>query len=638
MDNPFLKRATEHLREPAVFLGIVSPEPVRTFLGEPGKNGTLYDRLILVRGTPGSGKTTLARLFDYSSLTTLLANQDLASYRSLRATLTECGAIRDDRPAVLSCRLNMETDYRNIWELPYSEELRLGLTAALIEARAVLGWFDSLSKAGLSHENIGINPRMPDSAVFAAMGGNDVARILDKARRVESEMYHVVAALVPPTQEELPQALIAAYHPFDAIKEITVAREGQSPLALRPLVILDDANVLHPDQLRLLDRWLRRRELAIARWILSRLDILHLDKALEVLSEPPAGPDLPGISADRDSLEIMLQNVGESRLEYRTQFRKMARDMSNRYLGQMQLFRARKLDSLSDLLVTEPIQLSAAKQKQLEESVDVLQRRFLISASRRTAIREEVDQYKPHGQELARDLASAMEAILIHRYVNRVPQKTLFEGNEDPAPSRPLRANSEVYEGARLHLLHRYDRPYYYGSDTLCDAGSENAEQFLHLAAILVEAMATRIIRTKSVPLDAKTQNDLLRDKAVEIVRRWNFPECRRVQRLVDGIATRCLERSLEPNAWLGAGANAFGVIQEEFQAIPSEAPELARVIQFGLAYNAFTLVPQYPCKGKMWCLMELGGLPALKHGLTLRRGGFVEGRVDDLTSILKDS
>jgi AcrR family transcriptional regulator len=157
------------------------------------------------------------------------------------------------------------------------------------------------------------------------------------------------------------------------------------------------------------------------------------------------------------------------------------------------------------------------------------------------------------------------------------------------------------------------------------------------LAAILVEAMATRIIRTKPASLDAKTQNDLLREKASEIVRRWNFPECRRVQRLVDGIAARCLEVSLEPNAWLGAGANAFGILQDDFQAIPTQRPELARVIQFGLAYNAFTLVPQYPCKGKTWCLVELAGLPALKHGLTLKRGGFVEGDVDDLVSMLKE-
>lgn len=638
MDNPFLKRATEHLREPAVFLGIVSPEPVRTFLGEAGKNGTLYERLILLRGTPGSGKTTLARLFDYASLVTLLRNQDLASYRSLRAALTECGAISKDRPAVLSCRLNMETDYRNIWELPYQEDLRIGLTAALIEARAVLGWFDSLAKAGISPHQITVIPRSPHSAVFTAMGGNDVAQILEKAKRVESEMYNVVAALVSPDQEQLPKSLIAAYHPFDAIKEIHVRIDGGEQIALHPLVVLDDANVLHPEQLQLLERWLRRRELAIARWILSRLDILHLGKALEVLTEPPSGPDLPGVSADRETLEIMLQNVGESRLEYRTQFRKMARDMANRYLGQMPLFQARKLDTLSDLLVTEQTTLSAAKQKQLEEAADVTQRRLLISASRRNSIREEIRQYKPHGQELAADLSVAMEMILMHRYVNRVPQKTLFEGNEDPPPSRPLRANADVHEGARLQLLHRYDRPYYFGIDTLCDAGSENAEQFLHLAAILVEAMATRVIRSKPVPLDAKTQSELLREKASEIVRRWNFPECRRVYRLVEGIANRCLDRSLEPNGWLGAGANAFGVLQEDFQAIPATSPELARIIQFGLAYNAFTLVPQYPCKGKTWCLMELGGLPALKYGLTLRRGGFVEGVVEDLTSMVKEA
>ena len=637
MDNPFLKRATEHLREPAVFLGIVSPEPVRIFLGEAGRNGTLYDRLVLIRGTPGSGKTTLARLFDYVSLTTLLGNQDLASYRPLRAALTECGAIRDDRPAVLSCRLNMETDYRNIWELPYPEELRIGLTAALIEARTVIGWFDGLERAGIGISDVMVTPRARDSAVFTSMGGNDVSLIREKAKRVESEMYHVVAALVPPAQKDLPRELLAAYHPFDAIKDVTVQREGQRPLTLHPLIVLDDANVLHPNQLKLLERWLRRRELSIARWILSRLDIIHLDKALEILTEPSGGPDLPGVSADRESLEIMLQNVGESRREYRTQFRRMARDMANRYLGQMQLFQVRKLDKLSDLLSTEAITLSSSKQKQLDDSTDAIQRHLLISTARRDAIRDEVRQFKPKGQELSPDMVFAMEGILMHRYVNRVPQKTLFEENEDPPPSRPLRADSSVYEGARLQLLHHYDRPYYFGIDDLCDAGSENAEQFLHLTAILVEAIATRVIRSKPVSLNAKVQSELLREKASEIVHRWNFPECRRVRRLVDSIATRCLERSLEPNAWLGAGANAFGVVQDEFQAIPANAPELARVIQFGLAYNAFTLVPQYPCKGKSWCLVELSGLPALKYGLTLRRGGFVEGTVENLVSMLRE-
>ena len=59
MENPFLKRATEFLRDEEAFLAIVSPEPVKLFLTRPGKRGVLYDRLVFIRGTPGSGKTTL---------------------------------------------------------------------------------------------------------------------------------------------------------------------------------------------------------------------------------------------------------------------------------------------------------------------------------------------------------------------------------------------------------------------------------------------------------------------------------------------------------------------------------------------------------------------------------------------------
>jgi hypothetical protein len=80
MENPFLRRATEFLRDDEAFLAIVSPEPVTYFLGRPGKAGTLYDRLVLLRGTPGSGKTTLARLFEFPTLATLLRNESFTGH------------------------------------------------------------------------------------------------------------------------------------------------------------------------------------------------------------------------------------------------------------------------------------------------------------------------------------------------------------------------------------------------------------------------------------------------------------------------------------------------------------------------------------------------------------------------------
>ena len=68
MANPFEKRATEYLRDDEAFLAVVTPEPLVTFLEKPAREERLYDRLTMIIGTPGSGKTTLARLFDFLSL------------------------------------------------------------------------------------------------------------------------------------------------------------------------------------------------------------------------------------------------------------------------------------------------------------------------------------------------------------------------------------------------------------------------------------------------------------------------------------------------------------------------------------------------------------------------------------------
>ena len=77
MANPFQERAAEYLRDAEAFLTMVTPEPLVTFLEEPAKEGCLYDRLAMIIGTPGSGKTTLARLFEFTTLRTLLRSQHL---------------------------------------------------------------------------------------------------------------------------------------------------------------------------------------------------------------------------------------------------------------------------------------------------------------------------------------------------------------------------------------------------------------------------------------------------------------------------------------------------------------------------------------------------------------------------------
>ncbi|MCE9583817.1 MAG: hypothetical protein K8T20_15145 [Planctomycetes bacterium] len=638
MDNPFLKRATEHLRDAEAFLGIVSPEPVRYFLAGHAKAGVLYDRLVLISGTPGSGKTTLARLFELPMLAALLRNSEATTHKPLLGALAECEAVRDGRPTLLACRLSLESDYREIWEFPYSEELRLALTLALIQARAVLTWLRHLETCGVNLEHVSVRPLGNAEGAVAAIGGTSARAIVERGRRVERALYQTVAALIAPPLEKLDPDCTTAYQPFDVIEGFQISAGAWAGRTLLPLVVLDDAHTLHPAQFAGLRNRLARRELRVARWIVTRLDVLQPAEALEAATRDCSPlPPLPGISAKRDITEITLQSAGhgETRRKNRMAFRSMARDMADRYLRLMPLFATRKLERFSDLLTTQVEPLADAELARLAESVNMAQSRLGIGDERRRQILEEVDRYAKG--EHPEEIRLAMLIVLMHRYMKRVPQGELF-GKGDPEPARPLTADLGVYDAACIRLLHEHKRPYFYGMEDLCDAATENAEQFLHLAARLVDESAANIVRSRRPSLDAATQSRLLRARADEIFRDWNFPHVQAIKYVVTQFGARLLARSLEPNAPLDAGANAYGILQTEFDAIPKMHPEVARVLQYGVAYRAFTLVPRYSCKHEEWCLLELGGVPLLHFGLTLKRGGFVEGSVRELARMISEA
>ena len=632
MANPFMQRATEYLREEEAFLAVVTPEPLVTFFEEPAREERLYDRLTMIIGTPGSGKTTLARLFEYTTITTLLRNHDNPNYNPLIDKLTTCGAISNGRPTLIGGRIPLEGEYREFRELPYSDELNTGLMIALLQSRTLLAWLRYIQALDTSLDQVEIVPRAGAAAALGAIGGKSGQGLRDRAQEVELAVYRVSAALVPPEVKEIDQEAVAAYRPFDVIKAFRVV-DSEEVRELRPLVIFDDAHSLHPEQFTSLTRWLARRELRVSRWVLTRLDALT---AGDVLGSPGTDRRESGFSRSREVTEIRMQ-TGRNRATQRREFRRMAKAMGGRYLSQMEAFNRRQLRRLSDLLSTEPVPISASKRKRLTQHVGAVQRKYGVTAMRRAELERTIDGYFARTQDHGEDVRLGVLSILLERYAKRVPQRSLFSpGAGDPEPIRPLTVDANVCDGARIHLLHKYDRPYYFGIDTLCDASSENAEQFLQLAAQLVSQSETQLVRSRRGPmLESKTQHKVLRERATEMMREWDFPQSHLVRRLADGMARQCLMKSLEGNASLGCGATAFGIPQDDFDTIPRNNPELAAVLKFGIAYNAFGLVPHYATKNRLWCLIQLGGVLLLHYGLTLQRGGFLERRTDDLIGLL---
>lgn len=633
MENPFKKRANELFQDDEAFLSVVSPEPLRFFLRKRAEEGQLYDRLVVILGTPGSGKTTLARVFEYSTIRTALANQSVN--KSVIAALSACHAVEGEplHSRFLGARISLESDYREIWELPYSEEIRTGLLTTLVQARAVLAWNRKLDAT--AHGESAVLPK-PDSEGALELIGGDLEGLVARARNVEKAVYQVLTALVPPDISQMPKDAVAGFRAFDAIAGFAIG-PLQDRVLLHPLIIFDDAHVLHPTQYSIFERWLARRELKLARWILSRLDIFSPQSTLNFLSSE--GDSQPaGLKESREMTVILLQGGGgSSRQTQRTAFRSMARDMSSRYLRKMPIFNDRNLTELASLLSTEEKPIPKTHLKELDTAVKAASERLSISSKVLQRLSLEVDTFLSGRPDKLSDIRSAMLLVMMHRHANRIPQGSLFQTDEELEPTRKVEAGTDIIDAARIFLHHRYSRPYYFGFNAVCDASNDNVEQFLHLCANLLEISSTKLIRNKSAVLDAETQTKVLKETASDMIKKWNFPQHREVKILIAKIASRCLAESLSPNAWLGPGANAFGVMDDEFEQFLQNDSLLSRTLHYASAYNAVSLVRNYQCQGKTWCLIELGGIPTLNYGLTLKRGGFLKSSVKELDGFLRD-
>jgi hypothetical protein len=333
------------------------------------------------------------------------------------------------------------------------------------------------------------------------------------------------------------------------------------------------------------------------------------------------------LKPDRDFINVFMQGHDDRNVE-RRQFRAIATDMANRYLPLVQALRNRGQLSFARLIPTEPPRLTDAKVRDLAAAVDRVQRKLQIAPARREEIDKLVQGHLTGTMsgDKQPEVALAMARILLHRYHNRIAgaELSLFE-EFNPEPKTPLKADAGVAEAARLHLHEEFGRPLHYGLDNLCDSSNENAELFLQLAGALVARMETRAIRGQSPVLPPAVQQAVLNEKAGEIMSGWAFPFARRVRHLVDAIAKDCREVSLLDNARLGPGANAIGIAEAEIQQLLDTDDELALILKFAIAHNAIDMQRNYGQGGKQWCLIELSGIVCLAHGLTLKRGGFLE-------------
>lgn len=624
MANPFLQRASEYLNEKA-FLARVSPIALHTHFCKHAEEEKLYDRLTVIVGTPGSGKTTTARLFLLPTVSTLL-NTDLPNYKEITYALKKCRAIGNDAPNLMGCRLSLESEYREFWELPYDESLKTELLHRMIQARAMLGWIRDLRQEVSNDSEIKFRFKGVGKAALDSIGGESVEDLFVQARKVEKQLYNIVAALVPPSIKDLANTMNSPYRPFDLIDKVNMQSKSKESICLTPLIILDDVHILHEIQFNELVSWLSRRELKFGRWIMTRMDAIDPENIID--------KSFQGSKKSRDITTIWLQQGGPKRQK---NFRRLSEDMATKYIKQMSIFINEGIDSVSRFLDKTPKPLPAGKISKLKKKIDNIQRKYNISLVRRAEFEAKVSSYHKgsRNKTISEAISLGMVSILMERFVRRIPQASLFSEEKVSDRISKMKVDSRLSQGAKIQLLHEYNYPHYYGFESVCNASSENVEQFLHLVSILVSHAETQLIRGKSSSLTCELQNKLLREQAQTMIDENSFPYRESVYRLANKIAEICKNKSLEPNAPLGGGASAIGVPQNEIDSLDSKS-DLARVLKYGIANNIISIRKNYQHDHAAWCLIELNGVFLIKYGLTLQKGGFVEKTVRDMFQLIK--
>lgn len=634
MQNPFKKRATEFIEDAASFVALTSPAPLKLFF--EGDSTVLFDRLVTVIGTPGSGKTTLARLMDIDTLFKL-TDSNTENTKSLRSALADYNIIQDGKPRFLSYRLPSSSNLRDIWELPYSETIRATLLRSFIQAKAVLGWLRRLEKVHVNIADVRIIVKEDSEVQSHLLHANNAIDFRQYARTVEEEILRVITSLLPPSEEKL--LADTANFRFDAFEVIEsfsmpdTSEQAENMLLLKPLLIIDDGHELHPHQFDDLTSWLKDRDMKIARWLMTRIDAISHEDFRKTLVEAENNKASPGTTLGRDHVFKLIQCERKDRKI----FRNIAKDIARQYIQQMPHF-SRRIESLDQCLNTQPLALSKADLNKLRNSVNQLLTEIRLPEYQIIKIRNSIPK-------LPDDQFYAVFRILLNREKKRSLQADIFgftgESSDEQMLVEPTeieassdkevgKTKSDLIRGAEIQLLHEYSRPFYFTFDRMAQASNNNIEQFINLAGALVDGLETKLLRGKPLLLDAKEQHQFLTESATKTINAWDFPHSESTKKLIDFIAKKCVSRTMEANAPLNDGANAFGVPQTEMNDL-YKFPALASLLHFALAYNALTLKEHYECKNKTWCLFGLGGLACIHYKLTLNQGGFCEGHLEEL-------
>lgn len=612
--NPFLLRASERIESDAGFLRLYSPMILDYFIDNLGRV-EIWNSLFFIRSSPGAGKSSLLRLFEPSSLLTLLSRKSGDEFKEVFRKLQKIGAVSDDRINVLGVSLTFTRNYElleNFSDL--NPGIRERLFYSLLNSRIItasLRAILSISKLRFPDDLHKIQLNYSDEKLyFKKISTPCNGQVLyDWAAGIEKSIYDLLDSFLPVNSTTIEGH--SELFSLEVLRSEYINVEGIQ-LFDRILFMFDDVHKLSSKQRDSLITHLIEKRNSTSIWLSERLEALNNLKT----------------SRGRDYEELNLENYWKDR---ESKFEKLLTNIADKRASQSK----------------EEIEFALDDQQNELELSHTFKEAKEILFSRITELTKEtirfnrwinyLYEFEGTDQELC-ELALQIE-ILIQRNIakNEIPLEYELSLEELQA-----KKDEKVIQAARLFLSRQFGIPYYFGMNMLAKLSTNNVEQFLSFSAPLYERMLSLNLNLSTISISAQVQDREIKKIAND---KWNelgkmVPHSSLIIRFLRNVGTFCAAETFRPTASYAPGVNGFYIDAKRTVSLFNDEDwlnnyffeDLQITLNTCLAFNLLHLkeVTQGK-KGQKKLIYYLNRWICVKFGLPLSYGGWRSKKPDDL-------
>ena len=539
--NPFRLRASEKIESDSNFLKLYNPTVLEAFT-ELDKNDKLWRNVIYIHSSPGAGKTSLLRIFEPSTLLTLLNNKTGADYKTVFNILKKLKVVSDDAIKMLGVSLVCTRNYEILEELEVSPAQKKRYFFSLLNARIVLATLKTLVSISPGNKSFSENLEKivyhfddRDNYFWELSLPCTGKQLYDWASEIERKVYEAIDSFLPVTDvkpvghDELFSMQILSPTDF------TINGKQQSG---QFLFMLDDAHKLAYNQRQSLKKYLIEKRGNFSVWVAERLEALDPVDNLRSFEER----DYEELNIEKfwsekpEKFEKILNSIAEKRAATSTEDVTSFSD----YLGET----LEEQEYETDLLAA--IQKSKTNLNTVQQATPKFDRWI-----------EYVDR-----QEI-----SILEKAMLYRKLEIIVTRMM--GRQQLAFDFPL-AEQELFdkikgemEGiSKLFIANEQELPYYFGFNDLARLASNNIEQFLSFSANLFEEMLSNKISGYQINLQSGDQQRILKEVADN---KWNelakvLPYSDRVVQFLTRFGDYCNRETYRPSAPYREGVTGFAI------------------------------------------------------------------------------